>query len=128
MLMVKKRERDLIDKHKKMRAAQETGKANLVRMSLSASSMDDLKMEDASRVVANILPSEQHTLIEIRNYTHDETVREMRERRLSAPAGPRLNKFGRMAAGYVSKRNEKRDYEERERKMREAAKILSNKE
>ena len=58
MLMVKKRERDLIDKHKKLRAAQETNKANLVRMSLSASSMDDIKMEDASRVVTNILPKE----------------------------------------------------------------------
>lgn len=52
----------------------------------------------------------------------------MRERRLSAPAGPRLNKFGRIAAGYVSKRNEKREAEERERKMREAARHMNDKE
>ena len=81
MLMVKKRERDLIDKHKKMRSATVAGKANLVRMSMSASSMDDLKLEDTSRVVTNILPSEQPTLIQIRNFAHDENVREMRERR-----------------------------------------------
>ena len=44
---------------------------------MSQSSIDEIKMEDPSRVVQNILPKEQANLVSIRNYAYDEKVREM---------------------------------------------------
>ena len=48
-------------------------------------------MEDTSRVVQKILPNEKNTLVQIRNYAFDETLRVMHKRRQSVPSGPRLN-------------------------------------
>ena len=83
-------------------------------------------MHDSSRVVASILPRERDTLVEIRNYNYDETIREMQKRRQSAPSGPRLNKFGRMAAGYVAKKSEKREELERQRQLREQQRLSAS--
>ena len=74
----------------------------------------------------NILPREKNTLVQIRNYAYDETMREMHKRRQSAPAGPRLNKFGRVAAGFVTKKNEKRDDIELKRKRKEATRLSAS--
>lgn len=49
----------------------------------------------------------------------------MNKRRQSAPAGPRLNKFGRVAAGYVQKKSEKRDELELQRQRKEANRIAN---
>ena len=53
-------------------------------------------------------------------------MREMHNRRQSAPTGPRLNKFGRVAAGFVSKKNEKRDDIELKRKRKEEMKASAS--
>jgi len=62
MLIMKKRERDQIDKQRKMRSASNKAR-NPVQISLSASSMEEILLEDVSRVVAKILPQEQATLV-----------------------------------------------------------------
>ena len=36
--------------------------------------MDELKLEDASRVVTTILPKEKTNLVQIRNYAYDQKV------------------------------------------------------
>ena len=66
-------------------------------------------MEDASRIVKSILPAEKETLLELRNFAYDEKQRELALRRQSAPVGPRYNAFGKLAAGFVAKKNERRD-------------------
>jgi hypothetical protein len=83
--------------------------------------MDFIKMEDFSRVVKDILPKENNTMVQLRNYAYDDSIREMQKLRTVAPAGPRLNKFGRFVAGYVEKKSEKRDEIERKRKIKAAA-------
>ncbi len=59
----------------------------------------------------------------MRNYAYDEKIEEMNNRRQSAPIGPKLNKFGRIAAGYVNKLNEKRDMIATKKKSKEAQKL-----
>ena len=70
--------------------------------------MDEIKMEDPSRVTSCILPMEKGALVSIRNYAYDEKV-EAQKMGKPVVAGPKLNKFGRIAAGYVRKISEKRD-------------------
>ena len=69
-------------------------------------------MHDSSRVVSKILPEERDTLVRIRNYNYESTVLEAHRKRQSMPAGPRLNKFGRLAAGFVAKKSEIREEKE----------------
>lgn len=82
MLVIKKRERDLADKRKNLRVSSADASARKKQTqpdALSQSSVDDEAhgMEDASRVVQKILPGEQGTLVQIRNYAYDQTLREM---------------------------------------------------
>lgn len=73
-----------------------------------------------------ILPNEKNTLVQIRNYAFDETLRVMHKRRQSVPSGPRLNQYGRIAAGFVQKKNEKRDEFELKRKRKEALRLSAS--
>jgi len=78
MLVIKKRERDLVDKRRNLRvssadASAIKGKKKKGASSRSQSSIHDdgQKMEDTSRVVMNILPKEKDTLVQIRDYAYD---------------------------------------------------------
>lgn len=63
MLMVKKRERDLLDKQRKNKTVSRDASRGNVAKSLSQSSDDGNKPEDPSRVVSTILPSERSNLL-----------------------------------------------------------------
>ena len=79
----------------------------------------------ASRVVKDILPKEANTLVQLRNFAYDETIEEMQRMRKSAPPS-RENRFGKLPAGYVKKKAEKKQEVEKELKFKASLKIAGN--
>jgi hypothetical protein len=124
--MCKKRERDVAENLRKLKLAQGES-IPIVVASRSDSSAECIKSDDAhiSRVVKDILPKEANTLVQLRNFAYDETIEEMQRRRISAPPSFE-DKFGKLPAGYVKKKAEKKHEVEKERKWRASLKTDKN--
>lgn len=124
MLVIKKRERDHADQFKKYVPSSKGNKDNPLNQSTELEKPP--KMHDSSRVVSKILPSERDTLLQIRNYNYESTLLDAHRKRQSMPPGPRLNKFGRLAAGFVAKKSEIREEQDLMKKQMEEARLSAS--